>query len=139
MENKIKIKVECIVNSTLDTVWNNWIGANHIEKWNNASDDWHTTKAVNNLIIGGQFCYTMAAKDGSFSFDFKGIYTDLIPMKFIAYSIEDGRTVTVDFISLNNQVAIVEIFEAEKVNSIELQQTGWQSILNNFKKYTEKN
>jgi len=32
---------------------------------------------------------------------------------------------------------IVETFEAENTNPIEMQQKGWQSILDNFKNYTE--
>jgi hypothetical protein len=32
----------------------------------------------------------------------------------------------------------VETFEAEQINSVELQRAGWQSILNNFKLYVEK-
>jgi hypothetical protein len=35
------------------------------------------------------------------------------------------------------QVMVIESFEAETENTEELQQMGWQAILNNFKKYTE--
>ena len=34
---------------------------------------------------------------------------------------------------------VVETFEAENENSVELQQGGWQAILDNFKKYVEAN
>jgi len=47
--------------------------------------------------------------------------------------------VKITFSSEGNAIKIVENFEAEKVNSIEIQRAGWQSILNNFKKYTETN
>lgn len=36
-----------------------------------------------------------------------------------------------------NITVTVETFEAETENSIELQRTGWQAILDNFKKYAE--
>jgi hypothetical protein len=32
---------------------------------------------------------------------------------------------------------VVETFEAESENSVELQRQGWQAILDNFKKYVE--
>lgn len=139
MENKTKITVECSVRGTIEKVWDYWTTPKHIEQWNNASDDWHTPKAVNDLIVGGKFCYTMAAKDGSFSFDFGGTYTEVVINKAIKYIMEDGRTASIDFITIGDAVEIVETFEAETVNSIELQKGGWQAILNNFKKYTELN
>ena len=44
----------------------------NVMNWNNASDDWYCPKAENDLKEGGKFAFTMAAKDGSFSFDFGG-------------------------------------------------------------------
>lgn len=32
---------------------------------------------------------------------------------------------------------VTEVFEPETVNSADMQKQGWQSILDNFKKYTE--
>ena len=139
MENKTKITVECSVKGTIEKVWSYWTTSKHIEQWNNASDDWHTPKALNDLITGGNFCYTMAAKDGSFSFDFGGTYTEIVINKAIRYTMDDGRTASIDFITIGESVEIVETFEAETVNSMELQRDGWQAILNNFKKYTELN
>ena len=43
-------------------------------KWNNASNDWHTPRAENDLKVGGKFLYRMEAKDGSSEFDFDGTY-----------------------------------------------------------------
>jgi hypothetical protein len=34
---------------------------------------------------------------------------------------------------------VVEVFEPESQNSLEMQKGGWQAILDNFKKYTEEN
>ena len=136
MENKL-ITVECSVNSTMDKVWHYWTQPEHIVIWNNASDNWHTTKATNDLRVGGKFIATMAAKDGSMSFDFEGTYTQVILNEKINYEILDGRKVSIQFSTIGNQVKIVETFEAEQENSLELQQGGWQSIMNNFKKYVE--
>lgn len=139
MEKKTKITVECTIKSSLDKVWDFWTTPEHIMRWNHASDDWHTPKATNNFVVGGRFCYTMAAKDGSFSFDFEGTYKEVIEKKSIKYTLDDDREVSIDFIAIGDTVEIVESFEAETQNTIELQQSGWQAILNNFKKLVENN
>lgn len=134
---KTNITVECIVNAPVEKVWRLWSGPEHIMKWNNASDDWHTPKAENDLRIGGRFVYTMAAKDGSVSFDFNGVYTEVKQHQWIAYTMDDGRKATIRFAGAPMETRVVETFEAEGVNPIELQRGGWQAILNNFKKYVE--
>jgi len=139
MESKTKITVECTIKSSLDKVWKYWTIPEQIILWNHASDDWHCPKASNDLKVGGRFLYTMAAKDESFSFDFEGTYTEVIENKSIKYVLDDEREVSVDFIAIGDTVEIVETFEAETQNPIELQQFGWQAILNNFKKLVENN
>ena len=81
----------------------------------------------------------MASKDGQISFDFNGTYTEVIPMKKFVYTIADGRKVTVKFDVIDDSVILTENFDPESENSIELQRVGWQSILDNFKKYLENN
>ena len=133
------ITIETIVNAPADNVWQYWIEPEHIMQWNNASDDWYTPQAENDLREGGNFSFTMAAKDGSFSFDFGGIYDKVKKNELIEYTLGDGRNVKVFFTSDGNKTTVEEIFEAEEINSIELQKGGWQAILNNFKKYVETN
>jgi uncharacterized protein YndB with AHSA1/START domain len=72
-------------------------------------------------------------------FDFGGVYDILRPNQYIEYTIGDGRKVKVTFTRFNQSTKVTETFEAEDMNSIELQRTGWQAILDNFKKYTENN
>jgi hypothetical protein len=79
----------------------------------------------------------MAAKDGSFSFDFNGTYETILAESLIVYHIEGGRKVIINFKETGAGIQITETFEAEEVNSLDLQEMGWQSILNNFKQYTE--
>jgi uncharacterized protein YndB with AHSA1/START domain len=131
------ITVEAIINAPVETVWQCWTEPKHIVNWNNASDDWHTTEATNDLKIGGKFSSIMAAKDGSFSFDFWGIYDVVETHKLLAYTLGDGRDVTISFSKNGNQTTVTEVFEPEDQNSIELQKGGWQAILDNFKKYVE--
>ncbi|HXB31672.1 MAG TPA: SRPBCC family protein [Puia sp.] len=133
------IAIDAIVNAPLEKVWKFWTEPGHITKWNAASDDWHSPYAENDLKAGGKFISRMEAKDGSFGFDFGGVYDEVKTHELIAYTLGDGRKVKITFSSEGNAIKIVENFEAEKVNSIEIQRAGWQSILNNFKKYTETN
>ena len=135
--NKTTITIENTVNAPVEKVWQYWTTPVHICKWNNASDDWHTPHAENDLRVGGKFLSRMEAKDGSFGFDFGGVYDDVKANELIAYTIADGRKVKVIFTSLGNDTKVVSTFEAENENPIELQRGGWQAILDNFKKYTE--
>ena len=133
------ITVTTTVNAPVEKVWQFWNEPEHIKEWAFASDDWHAPFAENDLRTGGIFKTTMAAKDGSFSFDFGGEYTDVQNHTYIAYTMGDGRKVSVKFTSNGDTTEIEETFEPESQNSIEMQQGGWQMILNNFKNYAETN
>jgi len=135
--NKVNITVEATVNAPVEKVWKFFTEPKHITKWNNASDDWHSPKSENDLRVGGKFLTRMEAKDGSFGFDFGGVYDDVKPNQLIAYTIGDGRKVKVSFTTEGKSTTVRETFEAETENSTEMQKNGWQAILNNFKKYTE--
>lgn len=134
---KTTITVEATVNAPIEKIWESWTKPEHITQWCNASDDWHAPYADNDLRTGGKFKTTMAAKDGSFSFDFGGTYTDVQENHFMAYTMDDGRKVSVTFETSNGATHITETFEPEAINPMEMQQGGWQAILNSFKKYTE--
>jgi uncharacterized protein YndB with AHSA1/START domain len=133
-----KITVEATVNAPLSVVWKNWTEPKDIMQWNNASDDWHTPHAENDLRVGGKFLSRMEAKDGSFGFDFEGIYSEVKPFEKIKYGLEDGREVETIFSENGENTQITTTFDAENENPIEMQKGGWQAILNNFKKYVEK-
>lgn len=133
------ITVKVTIQKAVQKVWKYWTTPSDIEKWNAASDDWHTTNAKNNLQLNGLFSYRMEAKDGSFGFDCDGVYTNVITNELIEYTMADGRKASVVFINNDNTTEVVETFEAENENSIELQRTGWQAILDNFKKHVEQN
>lgn len=132
-----KITVETTVKAPVEKVWEFWSAPEHITKWNAASDDWHTPRAENDLRPGGKFSARMEAKDGSFGFDFGGVYDTVKQHQLIEYTIGDGRKVSVRFDGKGNETQVTETFEAEGTNPIEMQRGGWQAILDNFKKYTE--
>lgn len=131
------ITITALIDSPLSSVWEKWTNPTDVIHWNNASDDWFTPKAENDLRIGGKFTYTMAAKDGSFSFDFSGIYTNVVESELIEYVLEDQREISVRFAEENGMIRVTEIFDPEQMNPLDMQQAGWQAILDNFKKYVE--
>lgn len=137
MTTSQKITISTLVNASMDHVWKCWTDPQHIVQWNHASDDWHCPAASNDLRVGGQFTATMAARDGSMSFEFGGIYTAVIPDRKIAYAMSDGRSVEVLFSETNGSVRVDESFDAESTHSVEMQRDGWQAILNNFKRHCE--
>jgi uncharacterized protein YndB with AHSA1/START domain len=135
--SKTVIQIGTKVGSTLEKVWQYYTMAEHVVNWNHASDDWYTPEAENDLKTGGYFTYKMAAKDGSFNFNFAGIYTLVEPLKTIAYTLGDGRKVTIVFSKTEDGIVIDQSFEAEAVHDVDMQRQGWQAILDNFKQYAE--
>lgn len=133
-----QVTVSTLVNAPLETVWEYWTKPEHIQNWNAASPDWHTPHATNDLRVGGKFQSRMEAKDKSAGFDFEGIYTEVMPQEKITYAMEDGRKVEVLFETTEEGVRVTETFDIEQLNSADMQRAGWQSILDNFKTYTEQ-
>jgi uncharacterized protein YndB with AHSA1/START domain len=127
-----QIRIEAVVHSPAKRVWDCWTEPKHITKWNFAIPEWHCPTATNDLKVGGKYFARMEAKDGSFGFDFEAVYDEVTPQKRITYTMLDGRKATTDFESMGHHTKLTTIFDAEMQNSIEMQQSGWQSILNNF-------
>jgi len=134
---KESITVEATLNAPVKKVWELWTDPNHITHWNQASHYWHTPKAKNDLRVGGKFLSRMEAKDGNSGFDFSGIYDEIKSHKLISYTLDDGRKVKISFNGNKNETKVVETFEAENTNSLEMQREGWQAILDSFKHYVE--
>ncbi|HRH93385.1 MAG TPA: SRPBCC family protein [Candidatus Peribacteria bacterium] len=132
-----RITVETTVNTPLAKAWDAWTTPEHITKWNFASDDWQCPWAKVELKVGGQYSARMEAKDGSFGFDFNCKLTKVTPGKLLEYAMEDGRKVEVSFEEKGGKTRVVETFDAETQNPVEMQKQGWQSIMNNYKKYAE--
>ncbi len=133
----MKIRVQTEVAAPPYKVWNAWVTAEHITKWNFAIDEWCCPSAELDLKAGGRFKYRMEARDGSIGFDFEGVFTKVTPQNSLHFELGDDRLVTIEFMQTANGTLVTETFEAEDENSAEQQKQGWQSILNNFKKYVE--
>lgn len=132
------LTVKTAINAPIQKVWACFTQPNHVMQWNHASDDWHCPAATNDLQVGGKFVYAMAAKDGSVSFDFWGVYDDVLTEELLLITLGDNRKMKVTFASIGDVTEVVEEFEPETQNPIEMQQAGWQAILDNFGRYVEK-
>jgi uncharacterized protein YndB with AHSA1/START domain len=137
MNSNPPITVEVTVEKPIGVVWKVLTTPEHIIHWNHASDDWHTPSAVNDVRVGGNFNYQMAAKDGSVQFDFMGTYTEVILEQHLAYMLGDGRVVEISLTEDGDTTLLTETFDPESENSHELQRSGWQAILDNLKTYAE--
>lgn len=134
------IKIEITILKAVDKVWDYFTKPEHITQWNFATDEWISPDAENNLEVGGAFNYRMEAKDGSFGFDYTGIYDEIIPLQKIKYHLDDGRNVEVIFESIDaNTTKVTEIFEPDPEQPPQMQRESWYGILNNFHKYVENN
>ena len=132
----MKVTIETTVKAPINKVWSAWTSPEDIKQWNAASDDWHTTQSSVDLREGGAFSSRMEAKDGSFGFDFAGIYTKVVTNELLEFTFGD-RAAKVEFLNGENGVMVRETFDAETEHPIEMQRQGWQAILNNFAKHVE--
>lgn len=137
METHTKIKVEATVNAPVEKVWQVWNTPADIMQWNTADPGWHCPESQNDLRVNGTFKNRMEARDGSFGFDFEGIYDKVEQHREIGYTMPDGRKVHTLFASENGRTVMTTTFDAESVNDPEFQKQGWQAILDNFVKYVE--
>ena len=133
-----KIKVQATILADKQKVWDYYTSPKHIIQWNFADPSWHCPTASNDMKIGGRYIARMEAKDGSFGFDFDATYTEIKIGESFSYEF-GGRYATMEFKEQNGQTELTITFDPETENSIDLQRQGWQSILDNFKKYTEAN
>ena len=134
-----QIEVSAVIDQPVQTVWDAFTTPEDITQWNQASEDWHCPEARQDLRVGGRFSSLMAAKDGSMQFEFSGEYTKVEPAQRYEYRLDDGRMVSVDFEAVTpEQTRLTERFDPEQMNPLEMQQAGWQAILDGFKSYVEK-
>ena len=137
--NNTPITIQTTINAPVSKVWEYWNEPEHITQWAFADDTWEAPSAENDLRVGGTFKTVMAAKDNSTSFDFTGEYTSVEEHAHIAYAMSDGRKVSIEFTQVPEGTRVVQTFDPEQENSAELQRSGWQAILDNFKKHVENN
>lgn len=134
-----KITIQAVVSADRRKVWDYYTKPEHITRWNFADPSWHCPTASNDMRVGGKYLARMEAKDGSFGFDFEAIYNEVTDGEKFTYTMTDNRVVEAIFKELGDNTELSIIFDAESENPVDMQQQGWQSILDNFKKYVEQN
>ncbi len=137
MSDGVFLEVSATIAAPLDQVWEKWTQAAHVVNWNFAHQSWCCPRAQVDFCVGGTSSYRMEAKDGSMGFDLDATFTAIEDHKQILSVLADGRKVAVDFSMVDNQTEVIQRFEPEQENPLELQQGGWQAILNQFKSYCE--
>lgn len=135
MIGREKITVKTTIAAPIAKVWNAFTNPIDIINWNTADASWHCPKSENDLRVGGRFLSRMEAKDGSFGFDFEGIYNIINLHKEITYTMDDGRVAKTLFNEVDNKTEVETTFDAEEEYTLDLQRNGWQAILNNFANY----
>ncbi len=134
------INITTNIKAPKQKVWEYLNDPKHIVNWNFAHESWSCPSAENDLKVGGTFKNRMEAKDGSFGFDFEGTYDEIKDLEEIKYHLADGRKVETKFTqNEDGSTTLMQNFEPESENDIEMQKAGWQAILDNFKKYVEEN
>ena len=134
-----KISVNALINANATKVWDYYTKPEHITQWNFAHPSWQCPNAENDMRVGGKYRARMEAKDGSFGFDFEATYNEINPGKSFTYTMPDNREVNVEMVPQGDKTNVQVVFDAEDQNPEEMQKAGWQSILDNFKSYTESN
>lgn len=124
--------------ATPERVYDAFLTPADLLQWHRASEDWTTPHAITDPRVGGKFNIGFGHPTGQDSFDFTGTYTALDRPTHIAYMIDDGRQVTIDFAATDDGAATVTwCFEPESVFPKEFQQAGWMAQLTNLKRYLE--
>lgn len=132
-----KFSISAHVNKDIESCFKMYHSPEHIKHWNFASDDWECPKASSEFKVSGRFHYYMQAKDQSVGFDFTGTFDIIETPTKISYHLDDNREEEIHFKKQGKQTYITALIDAETENSVALQKRGWQSILNNYKKYVE--
>lgn len=131
-----KITIQVSVSVDKQKAWMYYTQPEHITQWNFADPSWHCPSATNKLTKGGRYLARMEARDGSVGFDFDAVYTDIREGEYFTYQFGD-RLATVSFKEDNGKTEVTVTFDPETENPVEIQKSGWQAILNNYKHYTE--
>ncbi len=132
-----KLTVQTTINAAPDRVWAGYTEPAQIMEWNFASPDWHCPQSEVDLQVGGRMVSKMAAKDGSFAFDFGATFTEIVPEQLLAIRLDDGREAVTVFEPVEGGTRVTTRFDPETQSPPAMQQMGWQAILENFRRHME--
>lgn len=131
------ITIETTIVASMPNVWRAFNNPDDIVQWD-ASDNWHTTWASNDLRVGGKLLLHIKAKNGSEDFDFAATYSQIKLYQLIEFQEDNGRTVRLKFAETDSGVTIRQTFDAEPGIPHNEQRAEWQAVLDHFARYVEQ-
>jgi uncharacterized protein YndB with AHSA1/START domain len=134
---KENITVSTTVAVPRKEAWHYYTEAEHVINWNFPGENWHCPSANNDLRVGGGFNITMAEKSGQMEVELEGTYDEIETEKFVAYTLDTGRTVRVDFADRGKKTELTVTFDPDPRHGRDHERDQWQSILNNYRTYAE--
>ncbi len=133
-----KITISTTTSASVERAWQAFTTPADIIRWNFASEDWCCPGAEVDLRVGGAYKARMEAKDKSVGFDFEAIYEEVEPHKALTLAMSDGRRARTTFEAAGTGTKVTTVFDAETQNSLDMQRSGWQAILDNFRRHVER-
>lgn len=130
------ITFEQTISAKPERVFDAFITPDDLLQWHRASPDWTTPHAKTDPRVGGRLNIGFGDPTGEHSFDLTGEYTEVDRPERLAYTIDDGRKVVVDFHDTGDgKTHVMWAFEPEGTFPREQQREGWSSHLANLEKY----
>ena len=133
-----KITISTMTSASVEHAWRAFTTPADITRWNFAHHDWCCPSAEVDLRVGGAYKARMEAKDKNFGFDFEAVYEEVERHKAVTLAMSDGRRARTTFEAFRGGTKVTTVFDAEAQNSIEMQRSGWQAILDNFRRHIER-
>lgn len=140
-----KITISKIIKASVEQVYKSYLDPIDNQRWNTAGFGWSTGFVNIDPKVGGKWESEFKSPDGQNDFIFGGAFTEIIENQKIVYIMPNDqgdstkdRHAEVFFEEIEPETTKVTIiFDAETENSIERQESGWNSILDNFAKFVE--
>lgn len=134
----VALTVEAFVPASPRQAWDAFTTPTAITQWNQATPEWHCPSASVELRVGGKHLARMEARDGSFGFDFEGVYEEVDAPHAITLRLDDGRASRTTFVVEGQVTRVVTTFDPESSNPAEMQRAGWQAILDSYAAYVRR-
>lgn len=138
MSSTDPITIEAVVSAPPAAAWAAFTSPEAITQWNQATPEWRCPAAEVDLRVGGKHFARMEACDGSFGFDFTGVYEAVDAPHALTLLLDDGRRSRTTFEAEGAGTRVRTVFDPEASNPRELQRDGWQAILNSYAAYVER-
>ncbi len=122
------------VHTSIEDTWKYYTEIEHIKNWCFMVNGWELKEASAELFPGGNFRFFIEKKDGDCSIDFKGVYKEIIPNKFLSFTVMDMYNFSLEFNESIKGTIIIQVIEkTEKFDLTTL--NFWKQVMKSFKRY----